>query len=392
VSLLDLPLPTTASHRVTEAFIHLDRLAANVHAIRALLGAQTALLAVLKADGYGHGAIPVAHTVLRAGAHRLGVACVDEGIALRSAGIDAPILVLGYAAPSEILPAMRHDLTLTLGTAAQMDALAAAAQHDGRPVQVHLKIDSGMGRFGILPHQIRAVATALRRMPLIAVEGCFTHFARGEEDPAITTDRQLALFEQSLRELHRWGVEPRMLHAANSGAILTAPHAHFQMVRCGLLLYGYRPDAGATPPPVLQPVMEVRSALVRVERLPRGTRLGYGHTHVLEQDATIGLVPIGYADGLQRRLSGRGFLVAGGERVPIVGRISMDQCMVDLSGAPATRVGDPVAILGEQAGTAVWAGDLAAWAETVPYEILCGISPRVPRRYLVQESASARSL
>jgi alanine racemase len=395
VTILDLPLPSSTSRRATEALVFLDRLAANVRTIRGQLSAQTALLAVIKADGYGHGAIPVAQTALQAGAQWLGVACVDEGIALRRAGIDAPILVMGYAAPDELVTAMRHDLTLTLGTAAQTEALTTAAQHSGGRIHVHLKIDSGMGRFGILPHQIREVALALRQTPQIAVDGCFTHLARGEEDPALATDQQLNIFEEALQELRRWGVEPPLLHAANSGAVLTAPHAHFHLVRCGLLLYGYRPDARAFPTLNLQPVMEVRSALVRVERLPRGARLGYGHAHVLTQEATIGLVPIGYADGLQRRLSGRGFLVAGGRRVPIVGRISMDQCMVDLSEAPAAREGDPVAILGTQSGAAVWAEDLAQWAETVAYEILCGITPRVPRRYILQglqESASADSV
>jgi alanine racemase len=239
-----------------------------------------------------------------------------------------------------------------------------------------------MGRFGVLPEQIDTLARELRATPEIVVEGCFTHLARGEEAPALATDAQLARFEAALRALRRHGIEPRMVHAANSGATLTAPHARLDMVRVGLLLYGYRPDAGAESGLALRPALEIQSRLVRVETLPAGARIGYGHTYTLERAARIGLVPMGYADGLQRSLSDVGYLVVGGRRVPIVGRISMDQCTVDLSEVDGAREGDPVQVIGRQGAANVWAGDLATWAGTISYEILCGISPRVPRYYL----------
>lgn len=390
MSALDVAPPSlVSSRRVTRAEVYLDRIAANVQAVCELIGPKVALLAVIKADGYGHGAIPVARAALAAGVHWLGVACVDEGIALRLAGITAPILVMGHAAPAELRAAVQGDLTLTLGTATQCAAMLAAARLTGERVRVHLKIDTGMGRFGILPDQLDAVARTLRATPEILVDGCFTHLARGEEDPDLATHAQVSRFEAALATLDRHGIHPAILHAANSGAALVAPRARLNMIRAGLLLYGYRPEPGRDPHLPLQPVLEIRSSLVRVETLPAGSRLGYGHTHYLENPTRIGLVPMGYADGLQRALSGVGYLVVGGRRVPIVGRISMDQCMVDLSEVPESREGDPVVVIGRQGTASVWAGDMATWAGTISYEILCGISPRVPRYYLASETPSA---
>ena len=386
MSTVEVIAPLTSSRRVTRAEVHLQRIADNVRAVCDLIGPDTALLAVIKADGYGHGAIPVAQCALAAGASWLGVACVDEGIALRQAGVQAPILVMGYAAPAELQVAVRGDLTITLGTAAQSAALLAAARHTGGHVRVHLKIDTGMGRFGILPHQLGDVARTLRATPEIVVEGCFTHLARGEEDPALATKAQIAVFEEALAVLRRQGISPGMLHMANSGGTLRAPQARFNMVRTGLLLYGYRPDGGHEPSLPLQPALEVHSCLVRVETLAAGSRIGYGHTHVLERATRTGLVPIGYADGLQRSLSGVGYLVAGGRRVPIIGRISMDQCMIDLSEVPEAREGNPVVVIGQQGEAEVWADDAATWAGTISYEILCGISPRVPRYYVATKT------
>jgi alanine racemase len=384
-----LPTEIGGSRRVTKADVFLNRLQDNVRAVRALIGPRVALLAVIKADGYGHGAIPVAKAALDAGAGWLGVACVDEGLALRAAGIGVPILVMGHAAPAELRGAVLGDLTLTLGTAAQCSAFATAAHHLRAPVRVHLKVDSGMGRFGVLPEQLAGLARILRATPEIEIEGCFTHLARGEERPELATDAQLARFERALATLSIHGIEPRVIHAANSGATLIAPHARFNMVRAGLLLYGYRPDSSLAPSLTLQPALEIQSCLVRVETLPAGARIGYGHTHTLPHASRVGLVPMGYADGLQRSLSGVGSLVVGGRRVPIIGRISMDQCTVDLSDVGDAQEGDPVQVIGRQGAASVWADDLATWAGTISYEILCGISPRVPRYYLAINNHSA---
>ncbi|HVA91713.1 MAG TPA: alanine racemase [Chloroflexota bacterium] len=369
------------SRRLTRAIVDLGRLQDNVRAVRAWIGPNVALMAVIKAGGYGHGAVPVARAALEAGARWLGVACVDEGLALRVAGIMAPILVLGHAATAEVSSAVQGRLTLTLGTVTQCEALAAAARASHTPVTVHLKIDTGMGRFGILPEQIFKVASILRATPSIVMEGCFTHLARGEEEPSRATNAQLEVFEQALRDLRREGIDPPVLHAANSGATLISPRAHYSLVRTGLLLYGYRPDPTVAPGLALAPVMELHSALVRVETLPAGTRIGYGHTHMLAEATRVGLVPIGYADGLPRAISGVGYLVVGGRRTPIIGRVSMDQCSLDLNDVPGAKEGDPVCVMGEQGSANVWADDLAAWAGTVSYEILCGISLRVPRHY-----------
>ena len=370
------------SHRVTRAYIHLPRLRANVAAVNAWIGPDVELLAVIKAGGYGHGAVQVAIAALDAGASRLGVACVDEGLTLRAAGVRAPILVMGHAATAELRAAIAGDLTLTLGSVTQCRAAAAAAEALGDRIGVHLKVDTGMGRFGILPDQIAETARTLRSARSIRIEGCFTHLARGEEDPEQATDQQLDCFERVLTRLRREGIDPPLVHAANSGAALIAPRARYSMVRAGLLLYGYRPDTAIAPAPELAPVMEVHSVLVRVETLPAGSRIGYGHTHTLVGATRVGLVPIGYADGLPRALSGVGYLVVGGRRVPIIGRVSMDQCSVDLSDVPEAGEGDPVCVIGRQGAGAVWADDLATWSGTISYEILCGISLRVPRHYV----------
>ncbi|HXT35773.1 MAG TPA: alanine racemase [Chloroflexota bacterium] len=369
------------SRRLTRAIVDLGRLQANARAVRAWIGPKVALMAVIKAGGYGHGAAPVARAALDAGARWLGVACVDEGLALRAEGIGAPILVLGHSATAEAPAAIQGSLTLTLGTITQCEAMAAVARESNDPIRVHLKIDTGMGRFGILPDQIPRVVSTLRSAPAIIVEGCFTHLARGEEEPSRATDAQLDQFEETVAALRRRGIDPPLLHAANSGATVVAPRAHYSMVRAGLLIYGYRPDPASAPQLPLSPVMEVHSALVRVETLPGGSRIGYGHTHTLVQPTRVGLVPIGYADGLPRALSGAGYLVVGGQRVPIIGRVSMDQCSVDLTGVPSAREGDPVCVMGCQGNAGIWADDLAAWSGTVSYEILCGISLRVPRQY-----------
>ncbi len=370
-----------ASGRVTRATVHLDRIAHNVRAVRRLVGDNVAVLAVIKADGYGHGAIPVARAALTAGATWLGVACVDEGLALRAAGVTAPVLVMGYAAAVELPAAVRGDLTLTLGTLAQCGALAAAAHRSRSNVRVHVKIDTGMGRFGLLPSQLDQLAATLKESPEIVVEGCFTHLARGEERPEHATNEQLAVFDRTLRSLARRGIEPTIIHAANSGATVVAPGAHFNLVRAGLLIYGYWPDPAAAGTVELRPALEVRSSLVRVETLPAGSRIGYGHTHVLTRAGRIGLIPMGYADGLPRSLSSVGYVVARGVRVPIIGRISMDQFSVDLSDARLVGEGDDIQVIGADGGASVWADDLAGWAGTIVYEILCGISPRVPRGY-----------
>jgi alanine racemase len=373
--------PGTSSRRPTRAIVYLERIAANVRAICDLVGPDVRVLAVVKANGYGHGAIPVARVALAAGASWLSVACVDEGLALRDAGISAPILVMGYTAPEEMAVAVRAGLTLTVGTAVQFGALAGVARDLRHEVRIHVKVDSGMSRYGFFPEQLEDLGRLLRATPEILMEGCFTHFARAEEHPGLATDRQFQRFSEAVDVLARQGIRPEILHAANSGATLIAPHTHLNMVRAGIVLYGYRPDRALAPEVRLQPAMEIRSCLARVETLPRGARVGYGHTHELQRAGKVGLVPVGYADGLQRSLSGSGYLVAGGVRVPIIGRVSMDQCSVDLSEAGPVVEGDPVAVIGAQGGASVWADDLGDWGHTIAYEILCGISQRVPRTY-----------
>ena len=267
-----------ASRRATRATVFLDRIASNMRAIRGVAGPGVQVMAVVKANAYGHGAVPVAAVALEEGAGWLGVACVDEGLQLRQAGISAPILILGYVAPDELATAVECNLSVTLGTTEQGAAIAAAARGLRGRARVHVKIDSGMGRYGILPEQTEDVALALAKTHEIHVEGCFTHLARGEENPAIATDYQLARFQDALEALARHGVRPEFVHVSNSGATLAAPQARLNMVRAGLLLYGYLPESSLAPDVTFRPALEVVSCLARVQVLPAGSGIGYGHT------------------------------------------------------------------------------------------------------------------
>ncbi len=363
------------------AEIDLDAIAHNVRVLRERV-APSALWAVVKADGYGHGAVDVARTAMSAGAEGLCVALVEEGIELRRAGIDAPVLILSEQPPEAAARIIEHRLTPTVYRRAFLDALVA--EHPtGLPV--HLKVDTGMQRVGAHPHAAASMAAAIgQRAPAVRLAGVYTHLAvADDDDPASVefTDQQLAKFGKVL------GLLPAVpyVHAANSAAALARPDARLSFVRAGIAVYGISPGHGVDHLcGDLLPAMELRARVSFVKQVRAGSRISYGLRHRFDRDTTVATVPIGYADGVPRRLSAvGGEVLIGGRRRPIVGVVTMDQLMVDC-GEDDVNVGDDVTLIGAQSGpdghtVEIRAVDWADALDTIGYEIVCGVSKRIPR-------------
>ncbi|HVF98299.1 MAG TPA: alanine racemase, partial [Chloroflexia bacterium] len=356
------------SGRPLSAEIDLSAIAANTRAIKALVGPRCRVMAVVKADGYGLGARWVALAALEGGASWLGVACVDEGVQLRRAGYGGPILVMSYASPDEAEAAVRNRLTLVLHRERTALALEAAASRLGLPageVAVHIKVDTGLGRYGCLPHEFLALAQAIGKLPHLRLEGLMTHFADADNPDLTFARSQLAIFNDVRAQAAEHGIVFELVHAANSAAALSLPEARFDMVRCGIMLSGHFPSPHLRGQIELKPALTLRSTLGRVYEAPRGATVGYGRTWTAMSPALIGLVPLGYADGYRRALSNQAQALVGGRRVPVVGRVSMDQIGLDLTGVPDAQEGDEVVLVGAQGHAAVTVDDLAEWAGTI---------------------------
>jgi len=363
--------------RPTWAEIDVAALKANIRGLKERIGSQCQLLAVVKANAYGHGAPVVAQAALEAGASRLGVACPDEGVELRRAGIQAPIVILGYTPPAEAEKAVEHGLTPTVNALDHAEAVARASQKLGRVTAVHLKLETGMNRFGLDRKAVLELARALESMPSLRLEGAYTHFACADEADKSFTWRQFEEFMAVAREL-----DVPIRHVANSAAILELPEMALDMVRAGIAIYGLYPSAAVSRSVVLRPILSLRSRVARVRVLAPGETVSYGRTWAAPGPSRVALVPIGYADGLTRLLSNRGTMLVRGRRAPIVGRICMDLTVVDVTAIHGVAEGDEVVILGTQGQESIPAEEIAAHAGTISYEILCGISRRVPRVYV----------
>lgn len=371
--------------RPVRAEIDLSAIAQNVRALRRVIGPRCRVMAVVKADGYGLGAPWVAAAALEGGASMLAVACVDEGIQLRRAGYSAPILVMSYVPPDEAIPAVRNNLTITLHRTRTAIALEEAASRCDLPlgqVPVHIKVDTGLGRYGCLPNEFLPLARAILQLPHLRLEGLMTHFAEPESPDLSFARDQLERFNRIRRQAAENGISFEIVHAANSAAALAMPEARFDMVRVGIILSGHLPSPLLRDTISLQPVLTLRTRLARVFRAEPGDTVGYGRTWTAERPSKIGLVTVGYADGYNRALSNKGEVLVRGVRCPVVGRVSMDQTSVDLTELPQVVEGDEVVLIGRQGDEVVTADDLGRWAGTISYEILCGLSARVPRRYM----------
>jgi alanine racemase len=360
--------------------IDLGAIAANVRYLKRHIPEMTRLAAVVKADGYGHGAVAVAKTALAHGASWLCVATVAEGAALRAAGLRAPILVLGPSALAEIPGLIAHDLIPAVMEASFCTALAAGALRAGKALYpVHVKVDTGMHRFGVPVARALALLQSLRGSKGIVVEGVFTHFATADivSDPFLR--EQAEHFTALIAALERDGLRPPIVHAANSGAILQRV-APWDMVRAGIALYGL-PPAADFPADGLQPAMSVHTAIARVFTVAPAESIGYGRRFVAEKPVRAALLPLGYADGLSRALTNRGHVLIGGRRCTLAGVVSMDQCVALLPDDLDARVGDPVVIVGAQGTTGQSLTDLAVTANTINYEMAVRFGARMERDY-----------
>lgn len=366
-------------HPSAWAEIDLSAIAHNVQLLKNALAPSAQLMAVVKANAYGHGAVRVAQTALQNGAAWLGVARVSEGGELRAAGIDAPILLLGPMSPAEAAEAVRARLTVAVASLGLARALAIQSQRQGIITPVHLKIDTGMARYGVPPEDVVSVARALRALPGLRLEGAFTHFAAADEPDASFTERQARRFEDALRELARADIPIAIRHAANSAGVLSSARFHFDLARAGIALYGIGPGEHLPLCDQLRPALSLKSRVAFVREAQAGTSIGYGRTFVCERPMRLALVSIGYADGARRALSNKGEVLIRGGRARILGRVSMDQIVVDSRHAAE---GDEVVLIGRQGDARIGIEEVAAWAETISYEILTGIGARVPRIYV----------
>jgi alanine racemase len=352
------------------------------------VAAPARLCAVVKAGGYGHGSVEVARAALDGGAAWLAVALVEEGMTLREAGLTAPILLLSQPTPAAMREVVAGALTPTVDTASGLRALVEAVRTAGRPgsFPVHVKVDTGMHRVGAEPPDAIALALAVERDADLTLEGFWTHLAVSEdlEDPY--TGQQLDRFDEALAALARVGVRPAIRHAANSGAAMWRPDSRYDLVRCGIALYGLAPSADGldrAPAPRLRPALALKALVSHVKELPAGERLSYGLRYRLERDSLIVTVPLGYADGIPRALSATGGeVLVGGRRRPLAGTVTMDQILVDCGPGAGPTVGDEVVLIGRQGDEVITAWEWATRTGTIAYEVVCGVSGRVPRTHV----------
>ena len=356
--------------------VDLEAMAANVAAIRSVLQPSTEVIAVIKANAYGHGAVPLARWLESQGVERLGVAWVSEAVALRAAGVQSPIIVMGHAFPGDAASCVSYDITCTIHSKHLADAFSAAAQAAGRKAMVHLKVDTGLHRFGNGDEEVVELAEYCRRLPGLRVEGIWTHMANADEEDDGFSVEQLERF-RAVRERLDW---TPYAHAANSATAFRRPALHFDGVRAGISLYGICPPN--TPDPGLRPALSLKARLARVFELREGEGVSYGLTWRAPRDSVAGLVPVGYGDGWRRSLGNVGEVLVDGQRCPMVGRVCMDQFLVDLSAlARRPEEGDEVVLLGQQGSEQITADSVAELCGTISWEVVAALLPRIPRVY-----------
>jgi alanine racemase len=371
------------------AEVNLDQIAANTRLLRSKVHRSCEVMGVVKADAYGHGVYPVVPVLLANGISRLAVSMLDEAIELRQSGVTVPILVLSYTDPRRSREILANRITQTVFSADLAKALSEAAVALDCEARIHIKVDTGMGRVGYLAgYQAVKEISWIRSLPRIVVEGLYTHFASADEADDSFTRQQFEQFMGISTELDRIGLPIPLKHVCNSAATMRFPAMHLDMVRPGLILFGMVPPGCPDTWPELKPAMTLKTSVILSKLLPAGRTISYGRTFTTEQDSVIATIPIGYADGYSRRLSGRASVLIHKRRVPVVGRICMDTCMVDVSAiddSPVTA-GDEVILFGPVGGATgtdlITVDDLAGWLDTINYEVTCLIGRRVPRAYL----------
>ena len=341
---------------------------------------HTQVMAVIKANGYGHGVLQVAKAATEAGATWCGVARMEEALNLRSAGVQSEVMVLGYTPPVMIPEAVQHDVHVAIYDIDMARAYEAYARKVDGKLKAHLKIETGMGRLGMPPNQAADFLSAHRNNDAIEIDGIFTHFARADEPQSGSVENQLAIFNQLLDQLRKVGVCPEFVHAANSAAVMNFPQSYYDMVRPGIAIFGLDPSPDTRLPEGFKPALTWKARLTSVRTLPPGHGVSYGSVYVTSEEERIGVIPVGYGDGFRREM-GQQVLVRG-KSVDIVGRVCMDQCMLQLDSVPEALRGDEVVLLGQQGDQKITAGDLAKRWGTLNYEVVCGLADRLPRVYI----------
>nr|WP_242028901.1 alanine racemase [Coleofasciculus sp. FACHB-712] len=360
--------------------IDLAALAHNVRQLRRFLSPKTALMAVVKADAYGHGAITVAEIACQAGASWLGVATIPEGIQLREAGIQAPILILGASNTSEQVQAIAHwNLQPTLCTPQQALVFSETLGTLNRSLAVHVKLDTGMSRLGTPWQQAAEFVSLVQRLPHLKIASIYSHLATADSPDPTGMRQQQDRFEEAIALIKTTGMTPPRLHLANSAAALSDPSLHYDMVRVGLATYGLYPAPHLKSVIDLKPVMKVKARVTQVKNISAGTGVSYGHQFVASRDMRLAAIAIGYADGVPRNLSNKMQVLLRGQQVPQIGAITMDQLMLDVSAIPDLQTGEVVTLLGQEGNAGISADDWAATLGTISWEILCGFKHRLPR-------------
>lgn len=358
--------------------IDLGVIKANLKAIKAMT--HTQVMAIIKANGYGHGVLAVAKAVTEAGADWCGVARMEEAINLRQAGVKSQIMVLGYSPPKLIPAAIQNDIHVAIYNPHMIQDYLAQAQGQSQRLKMHVKVETGMGRLGMAVDQVRKFLAAYGNHPNLKIDGIFTHFARADEPNSEATHAQLSVFNHLLEQLRDAGLCPATVHAANSAAILNYPEAYYDLVRPGIAIFGLDPSPSSPLPSNFQPALTWKARLTSVRVFPPQHGISYGSVYVTSADERIGVIPVGYGDGYRRVLDQQ--VIVRGQLVNVVGRVCMDQSMLQLDSVPQAIAGDEVVLLGEQGGQKITASDIAARWGTINYEVVCGLADRLPRIYL----------
>ena len=365
------------------AEIDLDAIAHNVREIRKITSPQAKVMAIIKADGYGHGAEEVGRIALQNGADRLGVAILNEALALREAGFEVPILVLGYTPEEQAETIVANGITQTVFSFSLAQAISQAGTKLGKKATIHLKLDTGMGRVGVNPAKIVEFVKELSTLPNLEVEGMFTHFAVADELDKTYTEGQFTKFMGAVKALEKEGIRLPIYHVCNSAALIDLPQMHLDMVRPGIILYGLYPSPEVKKERILlKPALSLKAKVGYVKKVGEGTSISYGRRYIAQEERLIATLPLGYADGLTRLLFDKGGALIKGQRASIVGRVCMDQCMIDVSNIPGVEAGEEAVLIGCQGGSCILAEEVAQQIGTINYEVVCMINKRVPRVYL----------
>ncbi len=365
------------------AEVDLDRLAHNMREIRRNSKSKD-IIAVIKADGYGHGALDIAPTLLENGATRIAVAVYNEAVELRRGGIEVPIMILGFTPPNLIDTLLRYDIEQTVYSYDLAREISKLAKSKNKTAKLHIALDTGMGRIGFLPNDEGVEEVyKISKLPNIIIEGLFSHFSSADEEDKAYTNMQLDRYNSFYNKLVEKGVKINLRHIANSAAIIDMPQSHFEAVRPGIILYGYYPSEQVLKEKInLKPVMSLKTNIVHIKNLPAGEYISYGRKFRTSKESVIATLPVGYADGYTRLLFNKAKVIINGRFVPVIGRICMDQCMVDVTDIEQVKVGDEVILMGEQGDLKFTADQIADLLGTINYEITCMISKRVPRVYV----------